>query len=306
MSPEPTAVTSTPVVAPTKMSVLLRRTFSTFVLWLAVIATLLIGWSPAIFAFIALAALFALYEFYRLLEQGGLPCDRRVGLVIATLFFAIGMPLFTRYGAAWNNEFEAVFFAAALIGLTLRQLALTTPPGTASLAAVANTLFGVLYVAWLLSFLTRIFMLSPNRLPDGMHPGVLYIFYLLAVTKFSDIGAYCVGSAFGRHKMLPRISPGKTWEGFVGALIGSAGISVLLVWMFPGTLRPITMSWALPLGFALGLIAVLGDLVESLFKRAGGCKDSGSMLPGIGGMLDLVDSVLFTAPALYIFLRAMS
>jgi phosphatidate cytidylyltransferase len=303
MSPEPTAVTSTPVVAPTKMSVLLRRLFSTAVLWLAVIATLVIGWPPGIFAFTAVAALVALHEFYRLLERGGLPCDRRAGLTVGVLFFAIGLPIIYRFGLAWTYDFELTFLAVAIVGLTIRQLACAEAPCPGSISNVANTLLGLLYVAWLLNFLTKVFMLAPVRLTDGMVPGVLYIFYLLAVTKFSDIGAYCVGSLIGRHKMIPRISPGKTWEGFAGALFASAIISVLLVWLFPNTLRPISLTWAVPLGLALGLAAVLGDLVESLFKRATGCKDSGMLFPGIGGMLDLIDSVLFTAPVLYIFLR---
>ena len=304
MSPEPTAVSTPPVdVAPTKMSVLFRRLFSTAVLWLAVITTLVIGWPPGIFAFTAVAALVALYEFYRLLERGGLPCDRVAGMTAGILFFAIGLPVMYRLGLAWTYDFELTFLAVAIVGLTIRQLACAEAPCPDSVTSVANTVFGLVYVAWLLNFLTKVFMLAPARLPEGMVPGVLYIFYLLAVTKFSDIGAYGVGSLIGRHKMIPRISPGKTWEGFVGALLASALVSILLVWAFPVALRPITLDWALPLGLALGLAAVLGDLVESLFKRATGNKDSGTLFPGIGGMLDLVDSVLFTAPVLYIFLR---
>ena len=254
MSPEPTAVTSTPVAAPTKMSVLLRRLFSTAVLWLAVITTLALGWSPGIFAFTAVAALIALHEFYRLLERGGLPCDRRAGMIVGVLFFAIGMPVAYRLSLAWTYEFELTFLALATVGLTIRQLAVAEAPQPSSILTVANTLLGVVYVAWLMNFLTKIFMLGPTRLADGMIPGVFYIFYLLAVTKFSDIGAYCVGSLFGRHKMIPRISPGKTWEGFAGALLASAMISVLLVWLVPAPLRPINMAWAVPLGLTLGLI----------------------------------------------------
>jgi phosphatidate cytidylyltransferase len=306
MSLEPTAMTSTPVVAPTKMSVLLRRLLSTAVLWLVVIATLVAGWPPGIFAFTALAALVALHEFYRLLERGGLPCDRRAGLTVGLLFFAVGLPIIYRFGIAWTNDFELAFLGIAIVGLTIRQLACAEAPCPGSVSTVANTVFGLLYIAWLLNFLPKIFILSPVRLSDGLIPGVFYIFYLLAVTKFSDIGAYCVGSLIGRHKMIPRISPGKTWEGFAGALFASAVISVLLVWVFPQALHPITMTWAIPLGLTLGLAAVLGDLVESLFKRASGCKDSGMLFPGIGGMLDLIDSVLFTAPVLYIFLRLVT
>src|SRR5476649_1397665 len=104
------------------MSVLLRRLFSTAVLWLAVITTLVIGWPPGIFAFTAIAALVALHEFYRLLECGGLPCDRRAGMTIGILFFAIGLPIIYRFGLTWTYDFELTFLAVAILGLTIRQL----------------------------------------------------------------------------------------------------------------------------------------------------------------------------------------
>ncbi|OAI42015.1 hypothetical protein AYO41_04890, partial [Verrucomicrobia bacterium SCGC AG-212-E04] len=271
--------------------------------WSAVIGTLVIGWPPGIYAFTAVAAVVALYEYYRLLEHGGLPCDRATGMILGVLFFAIGLPILHHFGPVWTYEFELGFLSLSVLTLGIRQLAIAEAPHPASVANIANTFLGLVYVAWLLNFLAKIFMLSPTRLPSGLVPGVFFVLYLLMVTKFSDIGAYCVGSLIGRHKMIPRISPGKTWEGFGGALFASALISVLLVALFPQVLRPITMAWAMPLGLAVGLAAVLGDLVESLVKRATGCKDSGNLFPGIGGMLDLVDSVLFTAPVLYLFLR---
>ena len=306
MSPEPTAATAPPAVAPTKTSILIRRLLSTIVLWSAVIGTLVVGWPPGIFAFTALASLVALHEFYRLLEHGGLPCDRPAGMTLGVLFFATGLPILHHFGLVWTYEFELGFLSLAFLALAIRQLACAEAPHPASVSNIAHTFLGLLYVAWLMNFLAKIFMLGPVRLPSGLIPGVFFVLYLLMVTKFSDIGAYCVGSLIGRHRMIPRISPGKTWEGFGGALLGSALISVLLVTIFPEVLRPITMAWAVPLGLAVGLAAVLGDLVESLIKRATGCKDSGSLFPGIGGMLDLIDSVLFTAPVLYLFLRLAS
>ena len=303
MSPEPTAATSPAAVAPTKTNILIRRLFSTVVLWSAVIGTLVIGWPPGIFAFTAVAALVALHEFYRLLEHGGLPCDRPAGMTLGVLFFATGLPILHHFGLVWTYEFELGFLSFALLALGIRQLACAEAPHPASVSNIAHTFLGLLYVAWLMNFLAKIFVLGPVRLPSGLIPGVFFVLYLLMVTKFSDIGAYCVGSLIGRHKMIPRISPGKTWEGFGGALVASALISVLLVFLFPEVLRPITMAWAVPLGLGIGLAAVLGDLVESLIKRATGSKDSGMLFPGIGGMLDLIDSVLFTAPVLYLFLR---
>src|SRR5207249_948784 len=151
-------------------------------------------------------------------------------------------------------------------------------------------------IPWLLNFIQKI-----NFFPgvDGHY----YLLYFVIITKFSDTGAYVVGSLIGKHKMIPRISPGKTWEGFGGAIAISMLASVVFV-HFLGHKMP-EMNWkhALIIGGLLGLAAVIGDLVESLLKREAGVKDSGKWFPGIGGILDLLDSLLFNAPIMYLYLR---
>src|SRR6266704_213972 len=143
------------------------------------------------------------------------------------------------------------------------------------LLAIYTTLFGLMYVPWLLNFIQKI-----NFFPGVQ--GHYFLLYFVLITKFSDTGAYSVGSLFGRHKMIPRISPGKTWEGFAGAILISMLASVLFV-HFLGHKMP-GMDWrhAIALGVILGTAAVVGDLIESLFKREAGVKDSGSLFPGIG------------------------
>jgi phosphatidate cytidylyltransferase len=133
--------------------------------------------------------------------------------------------------------------------------------------------------------------------------GHFYVLYFVLITKFSDVGAYSVGSLIGKHKMIPRISPGKTWEGFGGAIVVSTIASLLFV-HFAGSKMP-AMNWghAVVLGVVLSATAVVGDLIESLFKREAGVKDSGRIFPGIGGILDLLDSLLFNAPIMYLYLR---
>ena len=118
------------------------------------------------------------------------------------------------------------------------------------------------------------------------------------------MGAYIVGSMIGRHKMIPHVSPGKTWEGFGGALLFSQLAACGLYLLFPEQLG-IFHHWGhvVALGFILSILAIIGDLAESVVKRAIHAKDSGSMLPGIGGSLDLIDSICFTAPALYFYLK---
>jgi phosphatidate cytidylyltransferase len=134
-----------------------------------------------------------------------------------------------------------------------------------------------------------------------MVTGQFYVLYLIAVTKFSDMGAYLTGSAIGRHLMVPQISAKKTWEGFFGALAFALLCSLMLFKLMPGHLSMLSWTHATILGLLLGFAAVIGDLAESIIKRR--VKDSGNLLPGIGGALDLVDSLLFTAPLLFFYLR---
>jgi phosphatidate cytidylyltransferase len=133
--------------------------------------------------------------------------------------------------------------------------------------------------------------------------GQFYVLYLIAITKFSDMGAYLTGSVIGKHMMVPHISPKKTWEGFAGALFFSLLASWGMFLLMPQNLSALTWTHATILGLLLGFAAVIGDLAESIVKRSTGVKDSGNFLPGIGGALDLIDSLLFTAPLLFFYLR---
>jgi phosphatidate cytidylyltransferase len=133
--------------------------------------------------------------------------------------------------------------------------------------------------------------------------GKYFLLYFVLVTKFSDMGAYVIGSLIGRTKMIPRISPGKTWEGFGGAILVSTGASLAFVHFFGAHMAGMNPFHAVILGIVLSGAAVVGDLIESLFKREAGVKDSGKLFPGIGGILDLLDSILFNAPIMYLYLR---
>ena len=162
--------------------------------------------------------------------------------------------------------------------------------------AIGTTLLGLMYVPWLLNFIAKI-----NFFPCV--EGKVFLVYFILITKFSDTGAYAVGSLIGKHKMIPRISPGKTWEGFAGAIVVSTLASLLFVHLFGSHMARMNYLHATILGVILGLAAVIGDLIESLFKREAGVKDSGKFFPGIGGILDLLDSLLFNAPVMYLYLR---
>lgn len=183
----------------------------------------------------------------------------------------------------------------ALLVLWLGTLKLRSG-GEVKLATLATTLFGWFYIFWLLQFLVKIYYFP------GIS-GQWLLFYFILVTKFSDLGAYVVGSLLGKHKMAPTISPGKTWEGFAGALLIPTMISLVTIYTTGSTLEPLHRAHGIILGVLLGSCAVVGDLCESLIKREAGAKDSGNLFPGIGGSLDLLDSLLFNAPIFYLYCR---
>ena len=250
----------------------------------------------SLYIFMNVVLAIATWEFYRICEAKGIPTYKFWGTV-GTIALISGSWFFYRRGdrVELSYDFDILILLVFTLGVFIRQFPQKLNPQ--GIATMAVTLFGLLYVAWLGNFITRINFASPQ--------GRYLVMYLTVVTKFTDIGAYLIGSTLGRHKMIPRISPKKTWEGTAGGIVFAMGSSVLCVKWMPGTLGAVglTLPHALILGLLLGAAAVVGDLAESLIKREAGVKDSGTILPGHGGALDLVDSLLFTAPLLYVYLR---
>jgi phosphatidate cytidylyltransferase len=288
---------------PSKAMVFLRRFISSVVLWTVVIAGLFSSnrlLSDYLFlAIIVLLAATGLAEFYGLVQKRDLVCFNGWGVAAGVLlmigtFLNLTGKIGTSGTPARVNDFETSFIILFVLGLCLRQF--FSLSNTAGILAISTTLFGLMYVPWLLNFIQKI-----NFFPrvDGRY----YVLYFILITKFSDTGAYAVGSLIGKHKMIPRISPGKTWEGFAGAILVSMLASVVFVHFFGHKMKGMNLKHALILGMILALCAVIGDLIESLFKREAGVKDSGKFFPGIGGILDLLDSLLFNAPIMYLYLR---
>ena len=303
--PEPASAPPTP----SKAQVFLRRAVSTILLWGVILAALFSGnhfISDGVFLFlIALLALSGLVEFYGIAEKRGM-VNFKISGVVGGLLLMVGTflnvtgHLGTSGSPARVNDFETSFLILFVLGLCVRQLLARNNP--AGLTAIATTLFGLMYVPWLLNFIQKIsFFPFPAGSPADA--GKFFLFYFILLTKFSDMGAYAVGSLIGRHKMIPRISPGKTWEGFFGAILVSTGASLAFVHFFGAKMVGMNYLHAIILGVLLSVTAVIGDLIESLFKREAGVKDSGNLFPGIGGILDLLDSLLFNAPLMYLYLR---
>jgi phosphatidate cytidylyltransferase len=283
----------------------LSRLLSTVILWTVVLAALFSGnrlISDYVFlAIMVFLAVFGLVEFYGLVEKRDLVCFQYWGvfggvLLMVGTFLNLTGHIGASASPAGVNDFETSLIILFVLGLCLRQF--VSRSNTAGILAVSTTLFGLMYVPWLLNFIQKI-----NFFPGIGFNGKFFVLYFILVTKFSDTGAYVVGSLIGRHKMIPRISPGKTWEGFFGAIVVSTGASVLFAQIFADKMPGMNLLHAVVLGIVLSITAVVGDLIESLFKREAGVKDSGHVFPGIGGILDLLDSLLFNAPIMYLYLR---
>lgn len=304
---------STPPVtspSPSKAQTFARRLGSTLALYAFVVFALFSNfgvYSDLLFvgSMLVIVAL-GLHEYHELAIKAGsdvfskLSFPAGVLLVLGTFVCLTGSPRLQ----ARTGDFEVAVLVLLVLGLCLRQL-FSHRTGS-GLGRMAATLFGVIYVPWLLSFILKLQFFPDVVGADGSRTdinGKFYVLYFILVTKCSDLGAYCVGSLVGRHKMIPRVSPGKTWEGFGGAIVVSTGVSLVFAHFAAGKLHGMSWPHAVILGVLLSVSAVVGDLIESILKREAKVKDSGRWFPGIGGILDLVDSLLFNAPLMYLYLR---
>jgi phosphatidate cytidylyltransferase len=280
----------------------LRRFASTVVLWSLALWTILSGNETGFVLLISGLGLVGLLEYYLMLDAKKLPNFKMFGLFCGALMLCGSFYLLGWRGlkpdALYNFEigalllFMLVVFARQMFVRVVELVPLET---------MALTLFGLFYVPWPFSFVAKIVYLTPRI--DGNVTGHWYVLFLVLVTKFSDMGAYLTGTLIGKHPLVPHISPKKTWEGFFGALAFSVGGGCGLVALMPKHLSFLNQTHAVILGLILGFAAIVGDLAESLLKRSCGAKDSGKFLPGIGGALDLIDSILFTAPMMFFYLR---
>lgn len=278
----------------------LARLASTVGLWAIMLATVFGGYDIGFFCLLAGLALLALREYYRMLKADGIGVFTLTGMTIAVVLLAGGFLIMRTSGPDNAYDFELAVLVLFLFVIFTRQM--FRGAGRDPLRAMSYTVFGLLYIPWLFSFITKIIYLTP-RTADGATTGQYYVLYLVMVTKFSDMGAYVFGSLFGRHPFAPHISPKKTWEGFFGALATALLASFWLYAWMPEKLSAFRFDDIVILGLLLGFAAVIGDLAESIVKRGANQKDSSRVLPGIGGTLDLIDSLLFTSPLLFFYMR---
>jgi phosphatidate cytidylyltransferase len=257
------------------------------------IASILIPWLQPLFIVLAAAAmLFGLYEFYVLAKKKEMKPDVAAG-------FLGGAALFTIFCFATPDPTQArldvQIIVLILLLLTIATLVAATlrgAPFDKMIASSGATMLGVLYVVLLGGYLVALRTGFEERLSAHL----LSFFFL--VLMGSDTGAYYVGRAMGKRKLAPKISPGKTWEGVAGGVVAALALAAVAhFWFF----KELPLKWALPLAAVMAVLGILGDLTESALKRAAGAKDAAKILPGHGGALDRLDSLLFNAPLLYYF-----
>ena len=230
--------------------------------------------------FTAIWGLLAALEFYRLTAISEILPLTLFGLVWAVLFI-------TRPHVTSDIYYLLLWITLLVLPLIILLL---LPKRKAIFTTWTLVIGGVLYVGLLLSYLVDL------RLEAGRN----WVFLALFATFGSDTMAYFIGKAFGRHRMAPRVSPGKTWEGAAAGLTGAVAVSLLFTIDWPLQL-PISYGEAVLLGVLISVFGQLGDLVESMFKRYAGVKESGSLMPGHGGLLDRMDSILFAGVTVHVY-----
>ncbi|MEO8434838.1 MAG: phosphatidate cytidylyltransferase [Pyrinomonadaceae bacterium] len=246
---------------------------------------------PLFILLAAAAMIIALAEFWLLVGRRGVRADFAAGYLAAIALFVVFT--FTEKHA-WPDLFMIQTILIVLTIVSLTAATLRGAPFDKMIASVGATLLGVMYIVLLGGHLLAIRIGFPA--PLSAH--LLAFFFM--VLMGGDTGAYYVGRAIGKHKLAPRTSPGKTWEGAIGGMLASWLMSVLAhFWFFP----ELPLKWALPLAAVMNVLGVLGDLTESALKRGADAKDAASILPGHGGLLDRLDSLLFNAPVIYYFAR---
>jgi phosphatidate cytidylyltransferase len=288
------------------LSELTRRLISSAFLIPTVLYVVSVGGIPYLLTVMAFVAL-GQSEFYRLIEDKGANPLAGLGLGFGAAIVVV---------AYVGNEYHAtILLTASLLGLMIAQL--RKAEIKESLESISGTFFGVFYVGWLLSHAivlrnfydaARARYSGEELLMLGLSPdsGIFFMVFVLAVVVLCDAGAYFAGRAYGRRKLAPRISPGKTAEGALGGLITGcvAGATMKLVFDLAWPELSAFFPWrlVLPFAIALGVAGIIGDLVESMLKRDAKVKDAGALLPGMGGVLDRIDAPLLAIPIMYYML----
>jgi len=259
---------------------LLKRILSALLLIAVVWATIFLDWFFNIM--VVFFIITGLYEFFTMLEKKSIHAYKYFGIVMGAI-----IPLSIIFNFELTKKWELFFIVLSLLFLITMLFKRRDHSGV--VVDISTTVFGIFYISWFFSFLIKI---------RNFQEGIGLFVTLLVVTKLGDIGAYLIGSRFGRTPLVPRISPKKSLEGALGGLFFS-----VLGALCCRSLLNLGYLHLVIFGLILGFLGQLGDLAESLIKRDCQVKDSGGIIPGMGGVLDVMDSLLFTAPVFYFYIN---
>jgi phosphatidate cytidylyltransferase len=249
-------------------------------------------WSPVPYFFIILsvvAASLALNEFYRLAAKLGSRPMGAIGHIGALLLIGCFV---------WQRPQWVIAVLSAMVIAVLAAELSRPEEMAASLISASATIFGVVYIGLMCGLLVGVRMIRDT--PPSQHIASKLLTFFFAIVMMTDTGAYYTGRAIGRHKLAPRVSPGKTIEGTAGGFAAALGAGPLCRLIF---FPELPLAESMLVGALVSILGQAGDLVESMLKRGSGVKDSSNLLPGHGGMLDRLDSILFAAPAIYYYSR---
>ncbi len=243
-------------------------------------------------AFILLIVGFGSYEFFRLVDNKNLDNKKIIGIV-----FCIILPIGANFGYLY------FIFLFTLVSIFTLFINLQKQDLSNTLIGAGTKFLGIVYIGWFLSHAILIRNINESIFPyidntniKNNDIGFFWIVFVVACTFLNDTGAYFFGKYKGKIKLVPRLSPGKTVEGTVCGIFMALLCGMLINLIFSS---PISYKWSMLLGFVVGAVAVLGDLIESMFKRSVSIKDSGGLLPGHGGVLDRFDSLILVFPVMY-------
>lgn len=280
---------------------MIKRTFSTIILWLAVVVGLFMFGPQMGVWLLGIFTVLTQYELYSLLEKADFDPQKKLGCFLGMMII-LGTWYLPKFNQAYfMNAGEDLFtISVILISLTV----LIKPDFTEKRTRIVPTLFGLVLVPYMLHFYVLL-VYHFDRL-GFPYTGIFLTLWIVAVAKFTDVGGLLIGSLLGRHKLAAAISPGKTWEGAIGGIITAAVVGGVLAFLFEKYLTmPIgfTPAYAALISIPIAIIAIASDLIESFIKRMARVKDSGNLIPGIGGAFDLTDSLLLTAPCAFLIIK---
>lgn len=262
-------------------------------------ASVLAGGWPFI-VFFGIIAILALEEFYNLTNAstGGenittLVIDVAGGLILCVGLASVNTGVMSPFTTA---VLGGTFFTVYLLYLIVRLVMQLYSQEASPLTNLAYSYMGQMYIALPIGLMSMYY-----TLPNGTH----LLLAMFIMIWLNDTGAFCVGSLIGKNKLFPRISPNKSWEGFFGGVVFAIASAFVFKYVFPQYFSDISIAGLCGLGVVVSAFATWGDLVESLIKRTLGVKDSGTLLPGHGGILDRIDSMLLVVPASLLYLTAL-